>query len=64
VEENGLLLERALQLAESILEAPRDTLRFIKGVFKENGGKGFEESFRREHDRAFREVLFKKMVPV
>ena len=64
VEENGLVLERALQLAESIMEAPRDTLRFIKGVFRENCGKGFEESFRREHDRAFREVLFKKMIPV
>ena len=64
VEEYGLLPERALQLAECILEAPRDTLRFIKGVFRENWGKGFEESFRREHDRAFREVLFKKMMPV
>jgi enoyl-CoA hydratase/carnithine racemase len=63
VEEGGLLLERAIQLAECILEAPRDTLRFVKGVFRENEGKGFEESFRREHDRAFREILFRKMVP-
>ncbi|HEX8960450.1 MAG TPA: enoyl-CoA hydratase/isomerase family protein [Geobacteraceae bacterium] len=58
-----ILLERAVQLGASILEAPLDTLRFAKGFFTENAGKGFEESFLREHDRAFREVLFRKMTP-
>ncbi|HEY6874124.1 MAG TPA: enoyl-CoA hydratase/isomerase family protein [Geobacteraceae bacterium] len=63
VEEQGLLAERALQLGATILEAPGDTLHFAKRFFTDNAGKGFEESFRREHDRAFREVLFKKMTP-
>ena len=63
VNEVSLLRERAIQLAECILEAPPDTLRFVKGVFKESSGKGFEESFLHEHDRAFREILFRKMVP-
>ncbi len=63
VEGEDILLERALQIGASILEAPRDTLRFAKGFFTENPGNGFEESFRREHDRAFREVLFRKMTP-
>ena len=59
VVERKKLLERALQLAATILEAPAATLQFTKKYFSENGGKGFEESFRIEHDRAFQEIILK-----
>lgn len=51
------LLERALQLAATILEAPSATLLFTKRFFTESGGRGFEESFLIEHDRAFHEII-------
>jgi enoyl-CoA hydratase/carnithine racemase len=54
------LVERALQLAATILEAPLTTLKFTKWFFTENGGKGFEESFLIEHDRAFQEITLIK----
>ncbi len=57
---DDVLWERALELAGAIPEAPRDTLAFLNACFTDNAGKGFEESFTIEHDRAFREVLFKK----
>jgi enoyl-CoA hydratase/carnithine racemase len=57
VVEEGRLLDRALETAATILESPSETLRFTKGYFLENAGKGFEESFRVEHDEAFREIL-------
>ncbi len=57
VVDQGKLLERALQLAATILEAPLATLQFTKRFFTENGGKGFEESFHIEHDRAFQEII-------
>jgi enoyl-CoA hydratase/carnithine racemase len=57
---DDVLWERALELAGTLLDAPPDTLAFLKGCFTEHGGKGFEESFAIEHDRAFREVLLKK----
>lgn len=57
VVEQDKLLERALQLASTILEAPVATLRFTKRYFSESGGRGFEESFRIEHDRAFQEII-------
>ncbi len=59
VVEHGMLMERAVQLAATILEAPLATLQFAKKYFTENGGKGFEESFRMEHDQAFREIILK-----
>jgi enoyl-CoA hydratase len=58
VEGDGLLPERTLQLGATILEASAATLRFAKRFFTGNAGKGFEESFRVEHDQAFQEVLF------
>jgi enoyl-CoA hydratase len=57
---DDVLWERSLELAGTILEAPPDTLAFLKGCFTEHAGTGFEESFIIEHDRAFREVLLKK----
>lgn len=59
IEGNGLQ-ERAVQLAATILEAPLPSLQFTKRFFTENAGKGFEESFSVEHDRAFREIILKK----
>ncbi|KAF0218950.1 MAG: enoyl-CoA hydratase/carnithine [Geobacteraceae bacterium] len=59
VEEGELLLERAIQLARTVLEAPAATLQFVKGFFSCNVGKGFEESFQIEHDQAFREIILK-----
>ncbi len=57
---DDVLWERALEVAGTLLEAPLDTLAFLKGCFTEHSGKGFEASFAVEHDRAFQEVLLKK----
>lgn len=54
------LLEHAIQVGKTILEAPNDALRFTKEFFISNSGKGFEESFIIEHDEAFRKVLLPK----
>ncbi len=51
------LMDEALRVAKGILEAPRETLRFLKSALAASGGKDFEESFRVEHDAAFREIL-------
>lgn len=59
VERDELLLERAIQLGQSVMEAPAATLQFTKRFFGENAGKGFEESFNIEHDLAFREIILK-----
>lgn len=60
VVEDGRLMERALGIAATIVAAPPETLRFTKAYLSGNPGKGFEESFRTEHDEAFREVLLKR----
>lgn len=57
-EEN--LIDRAIQIAETILEAPLATLQYAKGYITGNSGLGFEESFAIEHDRAFKDLLLKK----
>ncbi len=51
------LMEEAVLVAKRILEAPAETLRFVKGYLAASGGRDFEESFRVEHDMAFREIL-------
>ncbi len=56
VEADGLL-DEARRAAAAILEAPPETLRFLKGYLADSGGRNFEESFRIEHDAAFREIL-------
>jgi enoyl-CoA hydratase len=57
---DGDLLERAIQLAREILQAPLPALRFVKGYLKDNADRGFEESFCIEHDKAFQEFLLTK----
>lgn len=51
------LLDEAFVVAKGILEAPSETLRFVKGYLTACGGRDFEESFRVEHDVAFRDIL-------
>jgi enoyl-CoA hydratase/carnithine racemase len=51
------LVDRTLDIARVILEAPSPTLRFVKSFFIANGGRGFDESFELEHDRAFQEII-------
>ncbi|HZA51993.1 MAG TPA: enoyl-CoA hydratase/isomerase family protein [Myxococcaceae bacterium] len=55
------VVERAVGLARQILEAPLQALRFTKHYFVANAGKGFEEAFQLEHDRAFEEILLPAM---
>ncbi len=51
------LQDEAFRVARGILEAPPETLRFVKGYLAASWGRDFEESFRVEHDAAFREIL-------
>jgi enoyl-CoA hydratase/carnithine racemase len=60
VVEKGNLLEDAIGIGKTILESPQETLRFTKAYLACNAGKGFEESFRIEHDEAFRKILLKR----
>lgn len=60
VVDSGKLLERASQIAATILEAPMATLRFIKTYMLEHANRGFEEAFCVEHDKAFQEFLLRK----
>lgn len=53
------LLPRVYQTAASITEAPPHTLSFVKRYLTGNSGKGFEESFRLEHDIAFQNAIRK-----
>jgi enoyl-CoA hydratase/carnithine racemase len=59
VEGEGLI-GRAIEIGKEIVEAPGDTLLFTKGYLTGNVGRGFEESFSIEHDRAFREIILKR----
>ncbi len=59
VEGEGLI-DRAIEIGKEITEAPGDTIRFTKGYLTGNAGRGFEESFSIEHDRAFREIILKR----
>jgi enoyl-CoA hydratase len=54
------LINRAIEIGTEIAEAPGDTIRFTKGYLTGNAGKGFEESFSIEHDKAFREIILKR----
>lgn len=60
VVEGSKLLDRSIQLAKTIMEAPSDTIQFTKSYFISNNGKGFEDCFQIEHDKAFRQVLLPK----
>lgn len=60
VVEKERLMERACEIGATILAAPADTLAFTKAYLAGNAGRGFEESFRVEHDEAFRKILRKR----
>lgn len=60
VVEPDLLMDRAIAVSREILEAPDETLRFTKAYMACNAGRGFEESFRVEHDEAFQKILLKR----
>jgi enoyl-CoA hydratase/carnithine racemase len=47
------VLDRAVSIAQTILEAPVPTLVITKKYMVENEGKAFEESFSTEHDVGF-----------
>lgn len=61
VDEPRDVVHRAVELARQILEAPGHAVRFAKRYFIANAGKGFEESFQLEHDKAFEEILLPAM---
>lgn len=58
--ENEELLRRTIQIGKEILEAPIDTIKFVKEYFVGNAGKGFEDSFHIEHDNVFQDIIFPK----
>ena len=47
----------ALSIGKMILEAPIETLKYVKGYLAGNLGKNFEESFCLEHDKPFQEMI-------
>ncbi|NJD62857.1 MAG: enoyl-CoA hydratase/isomerase family protein [Deltaproteobacteria bacterium] len=51
------LMGEALRIAKVILEAPPETLKFVKTYLASSAGRDFEESFRVEHDQPFQEIL-------
>jgi enoyl-CoA hydratase len=53
VVENDEVLNRAIQIGNSILEAPIETLKITKKYIIGNTDKDFEESFCIEHDEVF-----------
>jgi enoyl-CoA hydratase len=53
VVENDEVVNRAIQIGDSILEAPIETLKITKKYIIGNTDKDFEESFCIEHDKAF-----------
>ena len=60
VVDSDKLMERAIQIAATILEAPIFALRFMKTYMLDHGNRSFEEAFCVEHDKAFQEFLSKK----
>lgn len=60
VVEKGKALSRAIEIANSILEAPWDTIEYAKSFFTGHTKMSFDKSFNVEHDRAFEEVLLPK----
>jgi len=54
------LMERALEIAGRIMEAPQEALEQTKRFFIDNADLGFEESFSIEHDKGFQEFLLKR----
>lgn len=57
------LLQRAVEIGTSILEAPLEALQITKGFIMDNEGRGMEESFRIEHDEVFQTIIKKRISP-
>ncbi|NPU85407.1 MAG: enoyl-CoA hydratase/isomerase family protein [Syntrophaceae bacterium] len=57
VAEDGQVLERALAIAATLLEAPLSALTTTKSFMIDGGTPGMEASFLLEHDEGFRRVL-------
>jgi len=57
VVEEGGVLDRAISLAKTILEAPFSTLQVTKKYMAGNEGRGFDESFAEEHDVPFENFI-------
>ncbi len=57
------LMDRALRVGATIMEAPPVALHYTKRYLVDNAGKGFEESFSIEHDKIFQEFLLKRRQP-
>lgn len=62
VEPKDKVLQRSIEIAKQILEAPSETLRFTKSFMKKRTEESFERAFSMEHDLAFKEVLFKQLL--
>jgi len=63
VVDNDRLLQRAVEIGISILEAPLEALQITKGFIMDNKGRGMEESFRIEHDEVFQTIIKKRISP-
>jgi enoyl-CoA hydratase/carnithine racemase len=59
VEDENALLKHAIEIGNVTLEAPLETLKFVKEYLTGNPGKDFEESFSIEHDKTFQEMISK-----
>jgi len=53
------LLQHAIEIGTTILEAPLETLRIQKEMIIDASGRTFEESFSIEHDEVFQKVIQK-----
>jgi enoyl-CoA hydratase/carnithine racemase len=58
-ENDDELINRSLSTGKMILEAPIETLKYVKRYLAGNPGKNFEESFCLEHDKPFQEMVSK-----
>lgn len=50
---NTDIIERAIQIGKTVLEAPVSTLKTVKNYMNNNSNSGFEEAFVIEHDNQF-----------
>jgi enoyl-CoA hydratase/carnithine racemase len=57
VAEGDDVLERGIAIGKTILEAPVEALKVVKGYLIGNPGKDFEDSFQAEHDQPFKAML-------
>jgi len=63
VVDDDRLLQRAIETAKIIMEAPLEGLQITKSFLMDNAGRGLEESFRIEHDEVFKKIIQKTITP-